>query len=162
MIAIDALPVDIPRGCTGLQITAEEGARLVVLTPYGTASVRFCVRGVHFWPVSDAKAITYASGISNVAAVFEEPLRSHEADAMESANSRHEASVAAKEAVDWRLAGAATVRRVEALFVGGGVLLLEARPNQCRFPASLDGSYVCGAPKYRGAFCKKHALLAYL
>ncbi len=66
--------------------------------------------------------------------------------------------------VDGVLDSAAFVQKAEALFETGGIALLDAKPNQCRWPArSIDGvAQVCGAPKYRGAYCLKHSNIAYL
>ena len=55
------------------------------------------------------------------------------------------------------------VKKAQALFEINGIALLNAKDDQCRWPArSVNGAaHVCGAPKARGAYCETHAAVAY-
>ena len=59
--------------------------------------------------------------------------------------------------------GAALVQSIEDLFDIDGIALIDAEADHCRWPAkSVHGAaHVCGARKTRGAYCEKHAAIAY-
>ena len=59
--------------------------------------------------------------------------------------------------------GADVVKKIEALFAIDGIALIDAKSDECRWPArSVDGAaHVCGALRVRRAYCETHAAIAY-